>query len=108
MTEDEDELDKAIAATIAIGVLDGAHKRERLSKSIVRLLFVASEHSPRIASLLTSVTRLRDELDAERARSERMARVINVADMMRSAPRDERRDRWDNEYDAARTKVETS
>lgn len=108
MTEGEDELDKAIAATIAIGLLDGVHKRERLSKSIVRLLFVASEHLPRVTALLTSVARLRDELDVERARSERMARVINVADMMRSAPSDERRDRWDREYDAARAKVETA
>lgn len=49
---------------------------------------------------------LLEALDAERARSERMARVINVADMMRGAPVDERRDRWDIEYDAVRAKVE--
>jgi len=79
-------------------------------QAVARELLVeidALDTSPRIASLLTSVARLRDELDAERARSERMARVINVADMMRSAPVDERRDRWDVEYDAARAKVES-
>lgn len=59
-----------------------------------------------INALMTSASCLRDELDAERARSERMARVINVADMMRSSPSDERRDRWDVEYDSARAKVE--
>lgn len=40
--EHETELDKAITATIAIALLDGPHKRDRLERSIVRLLSAAA------------------------------------------------------------------